>query len=135
MNGRPLILVAEDDPDDQYFFQEALAVVCPEGADAHFLLDGAQLLRMLREKLNLGLRCQLVVLDLNMQVKDGKATLRALKTDPQLASIPVVILSTSSDQADIEDCKNNGAAGYYRKPSSVVGLVEILRRLRKDYLN
>jgi CheY-like chemotaxis protein len=76
-----------------------------------------------------------VVLDLNMQVKDGRTTLREIKADPALASIPVVILSTSADQADIDYCKKNGAAAYYRKPGSILELVEILRALRKEYLN
>ncbi len=135
MNERALILVAEDDPDDQYFFQEALAVVCPEQVEAHFLWDGAQLMRLLQEKTRIGTQCHLVVLDLNMKVKDGKATLQELKADPQFANIPVVILSTSGDQADIEDCTRGGAAAYYRKPSSFLALIEILRTLRKDYLN
>lgn len=135
MNERALILVAEDDPDDQYFFQEAIAVVCPGEVEAHFLYDGAQLMRSLREKSQQGYRRNLVVLDINMKVKDGKTTLREIKADPALANIPVVILSTSSDQADIEYCKRNGAAAYFRKPSSIMELIDILRTLRKEYLN
>ncbi len=135
MNNRPLILVAEDDADDQYFFQEALAVVCAEEVEAHFLWDGAQLLRFLQEKARSGYRCELVVLDLNMKVKDGKATLRELKADPAFADIPVVILSTSSDPADIDDCKRNGASAYYQKPGSFLELIDVLRALRKEYLN
>lgn len=135
MNDHALILVADDDPDDQYFFQEAIAVVCPEEVEAHFLWDGAQLIRFLREKSKQGYRRNLVVLDLNMKVKDGKTTLREIKADPAFADVPVVILSTSSDQADMDYCKRNGAAAYFRKPGSILELVEILRKLRKDYLN
>ncbi len=135
MSDRTLILVAEDDADDQYFFQEALAVVCPERVEAHFLWDGAQLLRFLHEKARAGYRCELIVLDLNMQVKDGKTTLREIKADPDLADIPVVILSTSADPADIDDCRQSGAAAYYRKPGSFLGLIDVLRALRKEYLN
>ena len=135
MNDRALILVADDDPDDQYFLQEAIAVVCPEEVETHFLWDGAQLLRFLREKAQQGYRRNLVVLDLNMKVKDGKTTLRELKADPAFANIPVVILSTSSDERDIEYCRRNGAAAYFRKPSSILGLIEIMRTLRTEYLN
>ena len=135
MNDPALILVAEDDPDDQYFFQEALAVVCPADVEAHFLWDGAQLMRFLHDKAKADYRCQLVVLDLHMLVKDGKTTLREIKADPQFANIPVVILSTSADQEDIEYCRRNGAAAYYHKPDSFRDLIEILRLLRKDYLH
>lgn len=135
MNDHALILVADDDPDDQYFFQEAIAVVCPEEVEAHFLWDGEQLMRFLREKSKQGYRRNLVVLDLNMKVKDGKATLREIKADPAFKNIPVVILSTSSDQADMDYCKSNGAAGYFRKPSSILELIEIVRVLRKDFLH
>ncbi len=135
MNSRALILVADDDPDDQYFFQEAIAVVCPEEVEAHFLWDGVQLMRFLREKTKQGYRRNLVVLDLNMRVKDGKTTLREIKEDPAFANVPVVILSTSSDQADIDYCKRHGAAAYFRKPNSIVELIEILRTLRREYLN
>ncbi len=135
MNNRALILVADDDPDDQYFFQEAIAVVCPEEVEAHFLWDGAQLMRFLREKTKQGYRRNLVVLDLNMQVKDGKTTLREIKDDPAFADVPVVVLSTSSDQADIDYCQRNGAAAYFRKPNSIIELIEILRTLRREYLN
>ena len=70
-----------------------------------------------------------------MKVKDGKTTLRELKADPAFANIPVVILSTSSDERDMEFCKRNGAAAYFRKPSSILGLIEIMRTLRTEYLN
>jgi hypothetical protein len=51
MSPHALLLVAEDDPDDQYFFQEALAVVSPRGVETHFVLDGAQLMKALGEKI------------------------------------------------------------------------------------
>ncbi len=135
MNEHALILVAEDDPDDQYFFQEAVEVVCPGETETHFLWDGDQLMRFLREKTKQEYRRNLVVLDLNMQVKDGRTTLREIKADPALAKIPVVILSTSANEEDAEYCKSHGAAAYFRKPDSIMGLVEIMRTLNRDYLN
>lgn len=134
MNTRALLLVAEDDPDDQYFFQEALAVVSPRDVETHFVLDGAQLIKALRERLNGTYRRNLVVLDLNMRVKDGRATLREIKSDPAFLGIPVVVLSTSSASEDVEYCKQYGA-DYYRKPDSIVELVKIVRILYSQYLN
>ncbi len=135
MSDRALVLVAEDDPDDQFFFQEAVEAVCPREVETHFLLDGAQLLRSLRDKMDKGCTPRLVVLDLNMLVLDGRSTLHEIKADPAFANIPVVVLTTSGDEEDVEYCRRHGAAAYFRKPSSIMGLVEIVRRLREDYLN
>jgi len=134
MKNQALLLVAEDDPDDQYFFQEAIEAVHPKDVETHIVLDGAQLMKFLREKTQDSYRRRLVVLDLNMRVKDGRTTLRDLRANPDFASIPVVVLSTSSSEADIEYCKRYGA-DYFRKPDSIVELVKIIRRLCKDYLN
>lgn len=134
MKTQALLLVAEDDPDDQYFFQEAMEVVRPQAVEAHFVWDGAQLIKMLREKTPETYRRHLVVLDLNMRVKDGRTTLKEIKADPTFANIPVVVLSTSINEEDAEYCKYYGAA-YFRKPDSIVELVKIIRTLYRDYLN
>ena len=135
MKTQALLLVAEDDADDQYFFQEAMAVACPRGVEMHFALDGAQLMNHLREKTKESHRRNLVVLDLNMRVKDGRKTLQEIKTNPAFADIPVVVLTTSDNEEDEEYCKQHGAAAYYRKPSSIVELVKIVKVLCRDYLN
>ncbi|HEX2994326.1 MAG TPA: response regulator [Anaerolineales bacterium] len=128
------LLIAEDDPDDQYFFQEAIKVVCPRDVETYFVLDGAQLMKLLRENLQQRQMPNLIVLDLNMRVKNGRTTLQEIKSDPVFADIPVVVLSTSSHAEDIEYCKHYGAA-YYRKPDSITELVEIVRTLYWEYLN
>lgn len=134
MKPQALLLVAEDDPDDQYFFQEALKAVSPGDLEICFVLDGAQLLKLLREKLKEPHRRNLVVLDLNMRVKDGRSTLREMKSDADFAEIPVVVLTTSTSEEDLAYCKHYGAA-CYRKPGSIVELVKIIRTLYRDYLN
>lgn len=135
MKNQALLLVAEDDPDDQYFFQEAMAVACPRGVETHYALDGSQLMNYLHEKMQEIYRRHLVILDLNMRVKDGRKTLEEIKTNPAFADIPVVVLTTSDDEGDAEYCKEHGAAAYYRKPSSIVELVKMVKGLCRDYLN
>lgn len=134
MKTQALLLVAEDDPDDQYFFQEAIAVACPEEVEMHFVLDGEQLMKLLQEKVEEFPRRNLVVLDLNMRVKDGRRTLREIRSDPVFAGIPVVILTTSANAEDLEYCKHYGA-DYYRKPDSITELVKIVRILCREYLH
>ncbi len=135
MNKQALLLVAEDDPDDQYFFQEAIEVACPDRVETHFVFDGAQLINTMRQKELNHYRKNLVVLDLNMQVKDGRTVLLDIKADPAFADIPVVVLTTSDNQDDIDYCLQNGAAAYYQKPSKITDLVKIIRDLCQDYLS
>lgn len=63
----------------------------------------------------------LIVLDLNMPRWDGRRTLSYLKSHPHLATIPVVILSTSDNKKDKESCVQMGAASYYEKPQHFEG--------------
>ncbi len=134
MDDRALILVAEDDRDDQYFFQTAVDVVCAQDVETEFPWDGSQLLRLLHEKVGQGYRRVLVVLDLNMPVRNGRATLDDIKSDPALTGIPVVILTTSCNDEDIEYCTQHGAAAYFTKPNSILDLVQIVRVLYSGYL-
>jgi two-component system response regulator len=135
MQKQALLLVAEDDPDDQYFFQEAIEVACPNRVETHFVFDGAQLINTMRQKELTLYRKNLVVLDLNMHVKDGRTVLLDIKADPSFADIPVVVLTTSDNQEDIDYCLQNGAAAYYQKPSKITDLVKIVRGLCQDFLN
>jgi CheY-like chemotaxis protein len=135
MNKQAWLLVAEDDPDDQYFFQEAIEVACPGEVETHFVFDGAQLLNTLRKEMIGEYRKRLVVLDLNMQVRDGRTTLQDIRSDPAFTDIPVVVLTTSDNQDDIDYCLQNGAAAYYQKPSKITDLVKIIRNLCQDFLN
>jgi two-component system response regulator len=134
MKNQALLLVAEDDPDDQYFFQEAVTVACPTDVETHFVFDGAQLMRFLRDPGKAAYRRNLVVLDLNMRFKDGRTTLREIKADPAFAGIPVIVLTTSDNPEDVAYCKRYGAT-YFRKPDSIVDLIKIVRVLCSDYLN
>ena len=58
----------------------------------------------------------LLVLDLNLPKVNGMDVLKYLKKNPKLSTIPVVVLSTSSDQKTILDAYKNGANGYITKP-------------------
>ncbi len=74
-------------------------------------------------------RPDLILLDLNMPRKDGREALKEIKSDPQLKNIPIVILTTSSEERDIELCSKAGAATFITKPSDFEEWVEIIRSL------
>ena len=77
-------------------------------------------------------RPDLILLDLNMPGMDGRRFLEIVKADERLKSIPVVILTTSSDNSDIERCYQLGASTYIQKPVSFDGLTQAVRTM-KDY--
>jgi two-component system response regulator len=72
----------------------------------------------------------LVLLDLNMPGMDGRKTLAAIKQDGALKRIPVIILTTSADERDIQACYQAGANTYVQKPVSFEGLIEAIKRLK-----
>lgn len=77
-------------------------------------------------------RPDLILLDLNIPGMDGRKLLEIVKTDERLRSIPVVVLTTSSDSLDIERCYQLGASTYIQKPVSFDGLTKAVSTM-KDY--
>jgi two-component system response regulator len=72
----------------------------------------------------------LILLDLNMPGLDGRKTLQMIKQDSALKWIPVIILTTSADERDIQNCYQMGANTYVQKPVSFEGLIEAIQRLK-----
>lgn len=69
----------------------------------------------------------LILLDLNMPVMSGLEFLSALKEDPILKNIPVVVLTTSAEEGDRIEAFRLGCAGYFIKPMSLSDFVEMIR--------
>ena len=74
----------------------------------------------------------LVMLDLNLPKINGIDVLKFIKKNSKYCSIPVIILSTSSDHKTIDEAYENGANGYFVKPISYEGLVEEIKILKKS---
>jgi CheY-like chemotaxis protein len=74
----------------------------------------------------------IIMLDLNMPGTDGREVLKTIKTDTLLKKIPVIVLTTSSTEQDIEGCYLDGANSYIVKPVNLDGFMEAIQRLR-DY--
>lgn len=118
MNGRPIeILLVEDNPGDVRLTQEALksAKVLNHMSVVE---DGVQAMDFLNRQ---GKYAQapfpdLVLLDLNLPRKDGRAVLAEIKATPDLKHIPVVVLTTSQDEQDVLRAYNTHANCYITKP-------------------
>ena len=133
--GRPIvILMADDDPDDVLLTREALeeSDICYQ---FHTVADGAELLAYLRHEDAYSAlappRPDLILLDLNMPRVGGIAALSAIKRDPALRSLPVVVLTTSVADEDIARTYDLGAASYIAKPASLSGMMEMMKSLGK----
>ncbi len=74
----------------------------------------------------------LILLDLNMPGIDGREVLSRIKSNPDLQQIPVIILTTSADPADIRECYKSGASTYIQKPVNFEGVVGAIRAMQ-DY--
>ena len=74
----------------------------------------------------------LVILDLNMPKINGIDVLKFIKKNPKCCSIPVIILSASSDHKTIEEAYENGANNYIAKPIFYKDLVEEVKILKKS---
>jgi two-component system, response regulator len=72
----------------------------------------------------------LVLLDLNLPGTDGRQVLAQIKSDAQLRTIPVIVLTTSADERDIESCYRAGANSYVQKPVSLDAFLRSVQLLK-----
>lgn len=77
-------------------------------------------------------RPSLILLDLNLPGTDGREILKVIKTHAQLKKVPVIILTTSSNPTDIEQCYEMGANSYMQKPVDFAEFTLGMQRLH-DY--
>ncbi len=114
MKARPILLV-EDNDDDVRLTRRALH----KAGIANELVvvgDGLAALSYLRAVAANNALPALMLLDLKLPRLDGHGVLHALRTDPQLRCLPVVVLTTSEEHADITESYTRGANSYVRKP-------------------
>ncbi|MDX1931438.1 MAG: response regulator [Capsulimonadales bacterium] len=132
------ILMADDDPDDRMLAEEALAE-CRIRNRMQFVEDGEALLDYLKRRGRYkdpaaSPRPGLILLDWNMPRKSGAEALQEIKSEPDLRSIPVIVLTTSNAEEDIAQAYQLGANSYITKPVTFDGLVEVMRGLKLFWL-
>lgn len=121
------ILMADDDPEDQEFAREALQEARLAN-DFRTVNDGVELMDYLHRRSayadpGTSPRPGIILLDLQMPRMDGFEALEQIKSNPSLASIPVVILTTSGADEDIARSYQLRANSFIRKPVNFQGLV------------
>jgi CheY-like chemotaxis protein len=95
--------------------------------------DGIEALEMLRDTGPGAIphERRLVLLDLNMPRMNGLEFLRALRDDPELRALTVIVLTTSDDERDKVEAYNLNVAGYIVKPVTFIAFVEAMAALNK----
>jgi len=132
------VLYAEDDENDAYFLQRAFRqagvanalIVVPNGQEAIDYLSGN---RPYADRNEHPLPC-LVLLDLHMPKKSGMEVLSWIRGHSSLSTIPVIILTSSLQDRDIERAYLGGANAYLVKPSQPEELSEMVKTIRDFWL-
>jgi len=131
-DGRAItILVADDDEDDRLMTRDALRDARLHN-DLRTVIDGVDLMDYLKRRgrhadAQDSPRPGLILLDLNMPRMDGREALAAIKQDPKLRSIPVVVLTTSKADEDVVRSYDLGVNSFITKPVTFLGLVEVMK--------
>src|SRR5580698_4203999 len=128
------IFLAEDNPADVYLIERALKEH-QVAFELEVAENGKQALSLLlqEERRAIEDRPALILLDLNLPQHDGTEILQCIRRTPWLASIPVVVLTSSDSPKDLLDVMQSGANRYIRKPSSLDDFMAIGAAL-KDML-
>jgi CheY-like chemotaxis protein len=124
------VLLVEDDPGDVVMTQEAFVDGGLNGT-LHVTRDGIEAMEFLRNAEEP--RPDLVLLDLNLPRMAGHEVLAAIRADDALTQLPVVVLTTSSAQDDVERSYRLHANAYVTKPSDYSGFTEVLTRIEEFF--
>ena len=136
-NTMPIeILLVEDSPGDVRLTREAFK-------DARVLVnlqvavDGEEAMAFLKRegKHSSKPRPDIILLDLNLPKKDGRAVLAEIKEDPKLQTIPVVILTTSASEADVLKSYSLHANCYITKPVDLDGFLKVVKSIDGFWLS
>ncbi|MBA3687201.1 MAG: response regulator [Planctomycetes bacterium] len=131
MDRQPIILIVDKSHSDVELIQDAFLEL---GLRADFLLayDGEQALMLLRDGQR---RPDFIILELNLPSPDGRELLAWIKSHAELKRIPTVVLTTSSDEADIAACFDLSANGYIVKPPRWEDFVDVIRSLQQFWFS
>ena len=129
------VLLVDDDPGDTLMIREAFEHNKVKNA-LECVADGVQAMRYLRregEYANAP-RPDLILLDLNLPRMDGREVLAEIKGDSQLATIPVVVLTTSHAEEDVLRSYQLHANAYVTKPVDFDRFIEVVRQIDEFFV-
>jgi CheY-like chemotaxis protein len=124
------IVVAEDSEFDRMVLRRAFAAAQID-VDLTFVNDGEELLKHLAAVIDGDQTAPgIVLLDLHMPKMNGRETLRAIRADERLKQLPIVMLTTSSNESHVREFYGLGANSYVVKPSAFDEVVATVKQLQ-----
>jgi CheY-like chemotaxis protein len=127
-NRSVTIVIVEDDPGYTTLIEKNLRRGGIDNPIETFA-NGQAVLDYLKTREDYATNHYLLLLDLNMPVMNGLELLRSLKQDNDLCNIPVIVLTSSDDQREINECYNLGCNLYLPKPAEFHQFFEVIREL------
>jgi CheY-like chemotaxis protein len=129
------VLLVDDDPGDTLMIREAFEHNKVRNA-LECVADGVQAMQYLRREGEYAdtSRPDLILLDLNLPRKDGREVLAEIKGDPELATIPVVVLTTSHAEEDVLKSYQLHANAYVTKPVDFERFIEVVRQIDEFFV-
>jgi CheY-like chemotaxis protein len=132
MKKEVTILIAEDDSGHAALIRKNISRAGISNPILHFM-DGQELLDFLFKKEDsphrIGDASYLLLLDIRMPKVDGIEVLRNIKADKELRKIPVIMLTTTDDPHEIENCHKLGCSNYITKPVNYEKFVDVIKKL------
>jgi CheY-like chemotaxis protein len=126
------VLLVDDDEGDIVLIERALEgeICMPK---MHVVRDGVEAMWYLKRNGEFAEapRPDLILLDLNLPRKDGREVLAEIKHDPDLRSIPVVVLTTSDSNQDMHNMYDQHANCYVTKPTALKEFTVIVKEIRR----
>lgn len=129
------VLLIDDHPGDVRLTEEAFSDG-KAGIHLHVASDGEEAMAFLRRegKHATSVRPDLILLDLNLPRKNGRAVLAEIRADPTLTSIPVIVLTTSASERDVEEAYRLHANCYVTKPVDLDSFFSVVRLIQEFWL-
>jgi CheY-like chemotaxis protein len=130
---RAVVLLVEDNPDDVIMIREAFEQSLTP-IQLYVVSHGEQAIKFVRRTDTDALRPSLILLDLNLPIRNGLDVLAELKSDTEFLSIPIVVLTTSQSPNDIQQCYSLHANAYIIKPPDFDGYADVIKQVATCFL-
>lgn len=127
------ILLIEDNLGDVLLTREAFAE-CNIPHELDVVEDGETAIRYL-ENVTAAKRPHLILLDINLPKQNGKEVLRFIKNHPSLKTIPVLVLTTSGSEHDIQEMYALHANTYIVKPTDLPTFLDVIKTIEHYWLH
>lgn len=133
MNQHPILLI-EDSSDDAFFLQRAFTAAGVSN-DVVVLSDGEAAVEYLTglDASGAGSPC-LVLMDVKLPYRSGIEVLQWIRASRRLATLPVIMMTSSNEPSDVQRALESGANAYVVKPSAYTELTQLVTSIRDFWL-